>query len=133
MNVKNGSKELKKYPQISRRVRDTLARLLEYGMYGASLGAQQQRVTATHHATHALATRSAAAATSTHWRSPTPRKPPSSSNRCRPACLSGCSELAPRAGSLLEPAGAMTAPERVHPTADDLDAQALLFAEQVGF
>ena len=27
MNVKNGSKDLKKYPQISRRVRDTLARL----------------------------------------------------------------------------------------------------------
>ena len=28
MHVKNGSKELKRYPQISRRVRDTLARLL---------------------------------------------------------------------------------------------------------
>ena len=27
-NVKNGSKDLKRYPQISRRVRDTLARLL---------------------------------------------------------------------------------------------------------
>ena len=27
MNVKNGSKDLKRYPQISRRVRDTLARL----------------------------------------------------------------------------------------------------------
>ena len=27
MNVKNGSKDLKSYPQISRRVRDTLARL----------------------------------------------------------------------------------------------------------
>ena len=27
MNVKNGSKNLKRYPQISRRVRDTLARL----------------------------------------------------------------------------------------------------------
>ena len=28
-NVKNGSKDLKKYPQISRRVRDTLARLID--------------------------------------------------------------------------------------------------------
>ena len=27
MHVKNGSKDLKRYPQISRRVRDTLARL----------------------------------------------------------------------------------------------------------
>ena len=28
-NVKTGSKDLKKYPQISRRVRDTLARLFD--------------------------------------------------------------------------------------------------------
>ena len=30
MNVKNDSKDLKKYPQISRRVRDTLASTLIY-------------------------------------------------------------------------------------------------------
>ena len=28
MNVENGSKDLKKYPQISRKIRDTLARLI---------------------------------------------------------------------------------------------------------
>ena len=33
MNVKNGSKDLKRYPQISRRVRDTLARLLSLSLY----------------------------------------------------------------------------------------------------
>ena len=33
MHVKNGSKDLKKYPQISRRVRDTLARLLSLSLY----------------------------------------------------------------------------------------------------
>ena len=32
MNVKNGCKDLKRYPHISRRVRDTLARLLLLGM-----------------------------------------------------------------------------------------------------
>ena len=30
MNVKNGCKDLKRYPQISRRVRDPLARLFIY-------------------------------------------------------------------------------------------------------
>ena len=33
MNVKNVSKDLNKYPQISRRVRDTLARLFIFGVY----------------------------------------------------------------------------------------------------
>ena len=32
-NVKTGSKDLKRYPQISRRVRDTLARLLSLSLY----------------------------------------------------------------------------------------------------
>ena len=40
MNVKNGSKDLKKYPQISRRVRDTLARIY-YNNSGSSKQQQQ--------------------------------------------------------------------------------------------
>ena len=36
MNVKNGSKDLKKYPQISCRVRDTLARLFIHGKHAGS-------------------------------------------------------------------------------------------------
>ena len=34
MHVKNGCKDLKRYPQISRRVRDTLARILWYPYHG---------------------------------------------------------------------------------------------------
>ena len=36
MHVKNGSKDLKRYPQISRRVRDTLARLIPLDGCGAA-------------------------------------------------------------------------------------------------
>ena len=38
MNVKNGIKDLKRYPQISRRVRDTLARLFDlYDLVGSAI------------------------------------------------------------------------------------------------
>ena len=45
MHVKNGSKDLKRYPQISRRVRDTLARLERQSerAEAAGLGGQKEQ------------------------------------------------------------------------------------------
>ena len=42
MHVKNGCKDLKRYPQISRRVRDTLARLQCAGWPACSTATGQQ-------------------------------------------------------------------------------------------
>ena len=44
MYVKNGSKDLKRYPQISRRVRDTLARLYNFFAIEPKMGSKFLKV-----------------------------------------------------------------------------------------